>query len=643
MQLQQWVRRAAVVAALPDPPEPVMKEFIPKVDLPLLTDYGKDPGEAFWSKFPANLVKQGSSPIDAKKLEELAWAVGMDKDRVEKICADIRQGADIGCSEPYRAASVSKNTKDSVKFGRHVTDAVASWVKKKYVFGPVNIDQIPEGSKINGILVRPKPNGAVRVILNMSAPSGNSVNDGINAEDFPAPMSSTLKWLRVLNRAGNGCRMIKIDWADAYKHVPVRQQDIDLQWFLWLGKAFAELSLVFGTASSVGIYDRLAKLVLDIVLALSQFSKEGVCQHLDDVCAAAPAEDDSLDRFNTTYRKVSEQIGVQLAPTDDPEKAFTASTTGIVLGVEYDTQTWTWRIPQEKLDRLILQIRAVQKAEYVTQREIWSLAGRIMHYAPLIPTGRFNLDYVLAAHTVSKDPRYPVFVSPALKRQLEFWRVVTLVSSGFSKIPPPDTMPAWTKEVYSDAAGGTIEAVGRGVGVVCEKWWAYFPWSRDINAGINVLDGKKLGRKLSALELTGPLIAVAAGAAWCKNSAVRVWVDNQGSVDIWRKGYSNRCRLCTTIVKAIGTITAGINCKLAVQKIRRCTNTGAVLADHLSKANFAGFRNAALSGNWPLEVSMAKIEGPLLNWLSSPVVDDDLGSKILQHLSRSMTVLGYPC
>ncbi len=67
--------------------------------------------------------------------------------------------------------------------------------------------------------------------------------------------------------------MTKLDWSDAYKHVAVREEDIPLQYFEWLGMYFAETSLVFGAASSPGIYDRLAKFVLDIVLKLSGFPR----------------------------------------------------------------------------------------------------------------------------------------------------------------------------------------------------------------------------------------------------------------------------------------------------------------------------------------------------------------------------------
>ena len=65
-------------------------------------------------------------------------------------------------------------------------------------------------------------------------------------------MSSTRKWLQVLDKAGRGALIMKLDWASAYKHIAVRPEDIDLQFFSWLGMDFAELCLVFGCRSSAG-------------------------------------------------------------------------------------------------------------------------------------------------------------------------------------------------------------------------------------------------------------------------------------------------------------------------------------------------------------------------------------------------------
>ncbi len=85
------------------------------------------------------------------------------------------------------------------------------------------------------------------------------------------------------------------------------------------------------------------------------------------------------------------------------------------------------------------------------------------------------------------------------------------------------------------------------------NWWYYIPWAKRINAGGWKVDGKKVGRKLSALELAGALVVVSAAHQACRGQALNVWIDNIGAVEVYRKGYSRNCRLCTTIAKAAAT------------------------------------------------------------------------------------------
>jgi hypothetical protein len=287
-QMMKWTVRLLMVAWMADPPLPSPKTFTPKYDLPRLACYRSEAPEEFWGKFPAAPRRKGNSLINPVKLRSLAMAVGCEDDsRLGLVCRDLEKGANIGCEGEYRMSSVSSNAPSAYEYPLQVSVAIAQWIDKGFAIGPIAKEEVPAGIKVNGIMCRPKPNGSVRIILNLSAPEGRSVNDGIDSEKFPAKMSSTGRWLGVLHKAGKGCKMTKLDWADAYKHIHVREEDVQLQWFSWAGKYFAELCLVFGAASSPGIYDRVAKTVLDIVLRMAQFPAEMVCQHLDDVCAAA--------------------------------------------------------------------------------------------------------------------------------------------------------------------------------------------------------------------------------------------------------------------------------------------------------------------------------------------------------------------
>ena len=252
-------------------------------------------------------------------------------------------------------------------------------------------------------MTKAKPNGSVRVILNLSAPVGRSVNEGIDNECFPATMSSTRKWLRILHRAGIGGYFLKIDWSQAYKQIAVHRDDLNLQWFEWLGRYFCELSLIFGAVSSVGIFDRLAKVVLFIVIQRSKFPQEMESQHLDDVCAAAPANDLSIFNFDNEYKAVAEELNILLAPRDDPEKSFAPTREGCVYGIHYETVKQTWWISKDRIARILLQIRRVLESEEVQQQDIWSLAGKILHVKDLIIGGKFHLYHLLKVNSIFTD------------------------------------------------------------------------------------------------------------------------------------------------------------------------------------------------------------------------------------------------
>ena len=80
---------------------------------------------------------------------------------------------------------------------------------------------------------------------------------------------------------------------------------------------FLELCLIFGGVSSVGIYDRFAKMVLFIVLARSGMPPSLVVQQIDDIVACGPPDGLLVEIFDKAYTDVAKEIGVELAPRDD--------------------------------------------------------------------------------------------------------------------------------------------------------------------------------------------------------------------------------------------------------------------------------------------------------------------------------------
>ena len=107
-----------------------------------------------------------------------------------------------------------------------------------------------------------------------------------------------------------------------------------------------------------------------------------------------------------------------------------------------------------------------------------------------------------------------------------------------------------------------------------------------MNKGIPNSDMIKFDRKMSVLELLGPLALVTCAPDRVRNKHLEIHVDNQGVVSIYAKGYSTSCLYCYTLAVAIFEISIAFSYHVTLSKIRRCSNTGSVIADMLSKAAF---------------------------------------------------------
>ena len=135
-----------------------------------------------------------------------------------------------------------------------------------------------------------------------------------------------------------------------------------------------------------------------------------------------------------------------------------------------------------------------------------------------------------------------------------------------------------------------------GLGVLLPNGqWAYFPWPRWLQAGLPGPEGRPLNAQMLTLELCGPLTALATGAPVLTNKAVKFRMDNMSAVYTWRKGYSSKDKLASTLVKAIFDLATRINCRPFICKVARCSTKGSIAADLLSKGSSLSFRAGLLN------------------------------------------------
>ena len=413
------------------------KVFEPKYDMEKLEDYGAKPPKSFWSEVEKKQwkeVRHRKGGIDYVKLERMAEDYPFPG-ILERVVRDLKEGARLGVAEEFRVASTANNAPSAMEAGYQVTDAVVGWLRDGYAMGPFEKEEVPfEDFKISGLMAKIKPNGKARVINNMSRGKPNSVNEGIDKEDFIYSMSSTRAWVRILIRCGKGARFMKVDWAEAYKQIPVHRDDVRLQGFAWLGKIFFELALVFGCVASVGIYDRADKVILFLALQKAEVPPHLAIQHLVDVCYAAPEKSEKSDRFYRAYLEVCEELNVRLADLTQKDKIFEPRTDGQVLGIDYDGLEMVWYLSEEKMGSIMELIEKLREDGEGTARKMKKLCGKLVDIRDLVEGAKYYLAHLIMAANVfseKEDMEKMVQEEKWLERDLSFFSMVLPVYSSY--------------------------------------------------------------------------------------------------------------------------------------------------------------------------------------------------------------------
>ena len=629
-------------------PLPPLKQFIPKMGLPKLKDYRRPPLAKYWTSWPKRTFEQvlpSKSWVSSSKLRELALKYQYtDWDNLEKVCGRLDNGADIGCTGRARLQTIGNNSSSAYVFGERVCDTLAEMISDGIMVGPLDKEEIPWADiSISPIMVKLKPNGKARIIINLSHPKNESgptgINSGINVDDFPAKMSSTRKFVESLFIIGRNALICKNDWNQAYKHQFVREEDLKLQFVQFMGKYFCELALVFGAGSSPGIYSDLASIPLAIAIKKSGIRKDLVGMHLDDVVAVGDPKTNTIWRFDADYRDIAKEVNISLADRGDPDKSFAPTTKGQVLGVDYNTENWTWSIRQDKLIRIMHMIREALDSEETTVGHMKSLVGKILYVRFLVPGGKFKLGYLNQAAS-GENKATEIRLSNNCKEHLFWWFTMLPICADWSPIvrPEPVLSPS-AISAYTDAAGGSWE-VGRGLGGIIPPFdWFYVPWPRWLNHGKCNSDGVKFDRKLCVLEMLGPLVVLTIRPNLIRNKDLEVFIDNSGAVSILAKGYSSTCMYSYTVAMAINEVAQALNCNILVTKIRRCSDVNTIIADAISKADWGTFDTLMKERN----IDPCRIPTAVLRWINDPSEDLGLGKKILKEMAQYTMLLGYNC
>ena len=411
-----------------------------------------------------------------------------------------------------------------------------------------------------GVIPKRHQTGKWRLIIDLSHPEGNSVNDGIPPDLCSLSYSKVDQVVQGILELGKGAEMAKIDIKSAYRIVPVHPQDRPLLGMEWEGQHYVDTALPFGLRSAPKVFTALAD-ALEWILTTNGI--RFVWHYLDDyITVGSPTSGECAFNLDLMVH-LCQRLGIPLAV----DKQVGPTTCIIYLGIEVDSIAMVLRLPQDKLIRIQELVAAWQKKKKSTKRELSSLAGQLQHAATVLRAGRTFLRRIFdaLATRAAARPDHHIRLNQGLRSDLAWWNLFLPQWNGVAMMHTRDQqLPEET--VTTDASGSW------GCGAYWGSEWFQLTW-----------DDRCRSDNIATKELI-PIVVAAAiwGKKW-QGKFVQARSDNQAVVATINSRTS-RDPSIMHLLRCLFFIEASFDIVLSAAYLPGRQNE---LADHISRNNIS--------------------------------------------------------
>jgi hypothetical protein len=399
-------------------------------------------------------------------------------------------------------------------------------------------------------------------------------------------------------RAGRDCFFLQWDKSDAYRSIPIREQDQHLTGFFVpeLGFGYSP-TIPFGFASSAYLWKRFMDMFL---LALSLRIKIPVADihyWVDDcLLILSPCASSAVDVFGELCR-TARRYNFHLHPT----KIYLARSV-TYLGVTLDSVAGTLSIPPPKLEQVRTRIQEALLAPRWSRTLVQRLLGSLFNVARCLPPARAFLGRLMAVLRTSHN-RSRFVPDQWARAELEAWSHILESWSGTSlaRVRAPSSPPALSFHV--DAFGGNSSGSFAGVGIFClsNGSFAYAPFTQTQLALAHVVDTYST----LILEFSVFVSLLASFRGLVAGQVIEVFCDNEGAVAVAHKGY-HASPVMSSLCRVLAALLVDCDCFIHFTHIDSQVN----LADQLSRGSLPAFRKAVSAQGLSLAPSPAPLYSP---------------------------------
>ncbi|MES9881884.1 MAG: hypothetical protein ABW185_13480 [Sedimenticola sp.] len=479
-----------------------------------------------------------------------------DKD----VCDLLEFGFPLGCIEETSASvKIPKNHKGARLFPSELENYFNKELGRKTILGPFNknpFKQVPVISPLNS--VPKKDTTERRIILDLSFPKGNSLNDTI-LKDFYLGQKVSLVYPKVddivdmIRVKGRHCLLFKKDLRKAFRQIYLCPGDYHKVGYSFKGHLMFDTVLSMGLRSAAQICQRVTNALSFIMLRVGVL----ICNYLDDLIGC-----ETLKYAKFAYMTLGgilQKCGIE----ESIEKACEPSTRMICLGILFDTVSMTLEITPERLNEIRSLVALWLQKTLATKKELQSLLGKLNFVSACVRSSRvFVLRLLNFLREIYKSDNVQHAIPGYLHRDLLWWDTFLPLYNGISMMAIVD----WSVPDSVLATDATLKGCGAVFG--SKFFHAVFPRF--------ILDQKL---SINALEMLSIVVALKMWGNELKGQRIVILCDNQSSCNVINRGFT-RSEFLQCCLREISFLAALFEFEVKTKHISGIDNR---LADHLSR------------------------------------------------------------
>lgn len=310
----------------------------------------------------------------------------------ERICDYIDFGWPISYTGAKPPTPVQENHKSALDYMEHVDAFIEKERAMGAMIGPFAEPPFDRWFQVSPLMTRPKKDSEKRrVIIDLSFPEGEGVNDGIarnvyEGEELVYTLPTILDMCQEIAKAGRGALMWKCDLVRAYRQLRIDPLAYPLLGIQHRGSFFIDICPSFGCRVSGASQQRVSEAVAHIM----RTKGHKILVYVDDFAGIHHDRVGAQKAFDD-FNALCEEVGLQLAA----DKSALPSTRMEWLGFEFDTNQLTVKIPEKKLLEVVAETQKWGTKKYATKREIQSLVGRLAHISTCVSHARKYMTRIL--------------------------------------------------------------------------------------------------------------------------------------------------------------------------------------------------------------------------------------------------------